>query len=104
MDGLNFAHYGEVRGFVPTVEESDIFDLLCEISGEERLKFVKKSSNYVSAILGPMDVARFKFTKKAHWILFPYIRKDKIQIESPEDVRDLKDEINESIAFAKNNK
>ena len=102
MDGIKLAHYGEERTIDATDEEKRLFDLLCEMSGEEKLRFVRKSANYVSAILGPMDVARFKFTKKARWILFPYVRKEKVKLQEPDDVLDYKDDLLASVECAKN--
>lgn len=100
--GVSIAHYGEPRGFVPTDEEQRIYDIIGELTQAERMNFVKRSKNYVSAVIGPTDVARFKFTKKAKWILLPYIWKDKAYIEDPDDIRIFEDDLNKAVLFAKN--
>ena len=102
MTGFKIAHYGEPRGFVPTDEEQEIFDLIGELTQAKRLNFVKKSQNYVSAVIGPTDVARFKFTKKAKWILLPYVWEEKAYIDEPDDIRLFKDELLKSVEIAKN--
>lgn len=99
---IKFAHYGEPRGFVPTDEEQQMFDIIGELTQAEKLIFVKRAMNYVSASIGPTDVARFKFTKKAKWILLPYLWKDKAYIEEPNDIRAFKDDLLKSVEIAKN--
>ena len=100
--GVSIAHYGEPRGFVPTDEEQRIYDIIGELTQAERMNFVKRSKNYVSAVIGPTDVARFKFTKKAKWILLPYIWEDKAYIEDPDDIRIFEDDLDKAVLFAKN--
>ena len=99
---IKFAHYGEPRGFVPTDEEQQMFDIIGELTQAEKLIFVKRAKNYVSASIGPTDVARFKFTKKAKWILLPYLWNEKAYIEDPNDIRAFKDGLLESVEIAKN--
>lgn len=101
MSEFKIAHYGEPRGFVPTDEEQKMFDIIGELTNA-KINFVKRSQNYVSAIIGPTDVARFKFTKKAKWILLPYVWKDKKYIEEPDDIREFKDDLLESVKIAQN--
>lgn len=103
MDGLNFAHYGEEREIDATDEELQIFDIIKETTGCDELELVRKSNNYVSAVIGLTDVARFKFTKKAKWIQLPYLLKDKVKLLEPNDVYDLKEDLIRAVEFSKNN-
>ena len=102
MNEIKITHYGEPRGFEPTEGEQIMFDIIGEITHEEQLNFVKRSANYVSAVIGPTDVARFKFTKKAKWILLPYVWDEKVYIEGPEEILGFKEDILKSAEIAKN--
>ena len=95
-------HHGEARGFEPTEDEQRIFDIVYELTEEPRLLFLKKSDNYKSISIGPTDVCRFKFTKRAKWIQLPYVLDDKVRIQEPDDIRELKDDLLKAVDFAKN--
>lgn len=102
MSEFTIAHYGEPRGFVPTEEEQMMFDIIGNLTNAKKLNFVKKSSNYLSAVIGPMDVARFKFTKRAKWIQLPYVWDEKVYIEKPEDIYRFKEDLLKSVEIAQN--
>lgn len=100
MSGLQFAHYGEERDVDATEEEQAIFDHLISILDEngcetDLIRLVRRSSNYISASIDETDVARFKYTKRAKWILFPSTGNDKVQLEST-DLQDLTEMIMDS--------
>ena len=98
--GLRFAHYGEERDVNPTDEEEEIFDLIRSMTNRDDLELVRKSDNYVSAVLGDWDLARFKYTPRAKWIVFPVLEAgaQKHRIESPRDVSSFADLLADSIA------
>lgn len=98
--GLRFAHYGEERDVNPTDEEAEIFDLIRSMINRDDLELVRKSDNYVSAVLGDWDLARFKYTPRAKWIVFPVLEAgaQKHRIESPSDVSSFADLLANSIA------
>lgn len=94
MVSIEFSNYGQVRETDATPEEKEIFLTICAIvsaAGQDpnEISLVRKSSGYVSAVIGQTDVARFKFTGRARWIMFPYsgTDKDKRAISAPEDVQ-----------------
>lgn len=91
---FGFADYGQERELNATDEEKQIYNYLLEVIKEngyetDLVRFVRRSSNYVSASIDGIDLARFKFTKRAKWILFPSTGYEKVALESPEDVKDL---------------
>lgn len=96
------ANYGQERDLVCTEEERKIFKIICEISGSN-LELVRRSDNYVSAVLGEWDVARIKYTNRAKWIQFPIFDRGsaKHRITSVEDVRDFAGIITDSIEHIK---
>lgn len=98
---ISFGNYGQLRDAEATDEEKRIFEIIYDCTAAEDLKFVRKSSNYVSAVIGPTDVARFKYTKRAKWVLLPYVLDAKVKIEDPEDVSQLKDDLIRSVEKAR---
>lgn len=89
---IEFGHYGETRDVDATDEENQIYDNLLDVLKEngcetDLIQLVRRSSNYISAAIDEMDVARFKSTKRAKWILFPSTGYDKVKLESPDDVK-----------------
>jgi len=72
---LDFAHYGEERDFDATDEELGIFEELQGLVAlkelPDELRLVSKSGNYLTAAVGEWDLARFKFTDRAKWIMYP---------------------------------
>ena len=87
MDNLVFSHYGEERERIATEGELAIFDKLLQMSGRE-MELVRKSDNYVTAVIGVYDVARFKYSPRAKWIQFPLVqaKAPKNYFTTPEDV------------------
>ena len=98
---FRIAHYGEKRELDCTDEEREIFDIISE-NIDRSVQLVRKSDSYVTILCGEWDLVRLKFTERAKWILFPAVdRSDaKIYIDSPEDVLQYLDKINDSIACA----
>lgn len=97
---IQFSNYGQERERIATETEIEIFEIIRTLSGREDLQLVRKSDNYVSAVLGDWDLARFKYTPRAKWIMFPVIElgSAKNKISAPEDVRNFADLITESLA------
>ena len=97
--GIKISDYGQERERIATESEIAIFDILQELAGQNNLRLVRKSCNYVSAIFHSWDLARFKYTTRAKWIQFPLIDvgSTKRRINAPEDVRAFQDVLNESI-------
>ena len=97
---VQFSNYGQERERIATETEIEIFEIIRTLSCREDLQLVRKSDNYVSAVLGDWDLARFKYTPRAKWIIFPVIElgSTKNKISAPEDVRNFADLITESLA------
>ena len=99
--GIQFAHYGEERSIDATEEEQKIFEVILDMFPDEKIVMVRKSSNYVTAVCHGMDIARFKFTKKAKWIQLPYVLKDKVKLTEPDDVRQIRPDLERAIDESK---
>lgn len=95
---IKFANYGQQREINATDGELEIFELLRDVSGLD-LELVRMSDSYVTAKIGVIDFARFKFTPRAKWILFPLMElgSAKHRIGSPQEVKGFIDLINGSI-------
>lgn len=85
---INFAHYGEERERIATESELEVFEQIKKIVNRDDLELVRKSDNYVSAVIGMWDLARIKFTPRAKWVAFPTVEAGppKHRISEPEDV------------------
>lgn len=92
MDNLIFANFGQERDVNATVEELKIFEMLKSVAGEN-LNLTRKSDSYLTAMIGETDVARFKYTNRAKWILFPYTESEKIKLTDLSSVVSLSDKI-----------
>lgn len=97
---IKISNYGQERERIATESELEIFELLKSMSGLDKLRLVRKSDNYVTAIYKGWDLARFKYTPRAKWISFPTLeaKAPKHRIEDPEDVSSFADLLTESIA------
>lgn len=96
---IKFQNYGQERDRIATESEIEIFTLLSELSGRDDLQLVRKSDQYVSAVLGDWDVARIKYTPRAKWVVFPVAEPKAVKhrIEDPEDVAEFRPLIEQSI-------
>ncbi len=90
---INFANYGQERERIATESEIEIFEILKALTGADDLQLVRKSDNYVSAVIGVWDLARFKYTNRAKWISFPLVPpgSEKHRFQEVEDVRNMAD-------------
>ena len=105
-DGITYSftisHYGEKRSLNETPEESEVFEIIKDVLVNagydiDRLSFVRKADQYVTAEYISSDLARLKISPRTAWIRFPYVGKgEKIKIDQPETVRDFADLIIES--------
>lgn len=88
---INFANYGQERERIATESEIEIYDILCTLTGADDLQLVRKSDNYVSAVIGDWDLARFKYTPRAKWISFPLVPpgSEKHRFEQVDDIRNM---------------
>lgn len=102
---VDVTNYGQERDVHANDDEYEIFLNLKTIMSDHgldpfQLKLVRRSDNYVSAAIGPTDVARFKFTQRARWILFPYCYNDKIRLETPDSVLDFSEAVIQAVHIA----
>lgn len=99
---LEFTNYGQQRDLICTEEERQIFSILQELAGTD-LELVRKSDNYVTALLGEWDLARIKYTNRAKWIQFPIFDRgsEKHRIGAVEDARGFADMVTRSIEHIK---
>lgn len=97
---IQFSNYGQERERIATESEIEIFDLIGSMTNRDSLELVRKSDNYVSAVLGDWDLARFKYTPRAKWISFPTLEAGapKHRITEPKDVASFADLLAESLA------
>ncbi len=100
MIGLNFANYGQERDIKTTDGELEIFKTLLDTTGLD-LRPARKSDSYVTAMFGEWDLARFKYTDRAKWIMFPCVEtgSTKHRIQSPSDVAAFGDLLEQSIGI-----
>lgn len=98
---IKVQHHGEERTVNATEEEMQIFEIIKELFPDDKIVMVRKSPNYVSAICHGNDIARFKYTKRAKWIHLPYVLDDKVKLSDPDDVRDIKADLENAVAAAK---
>lgn len=68
---IKFNNYGQERERIATEAEIEIFEILKALTLADDLELVRKSNDYVSAVVGDWDLARIKFTPRAKWITFP---------------------------------
>jgi len=92
-----FSNYGQERERIATESELIIFEIL-QSHCFGKLRLVRKSENYVSAVLGDWDIARFKYTPRAKWLMFPSVEAKQLKhrIESPTDALEYEDLIKKS--------
>lgn len=102
MDGIRFANYGQLRDVDATDEELQMFELIKNILDAPDLELVRKADNYVTAVVGEWDLARFKYSKRAKWIELPIVEygknRKKNRIEDVEDVNQYADKLKESLS------
>ena len=100
---LVFQNYGQEREIDATAEEIEIFEILLRITGANDLRLTRKSDNYVSAVIGSWDVARFKYTPRTKWIMFPPVEigSTKRRITSTDEIKAFKDDILESLRLVR---
>lgn len=83
----------------PTDGEAQMFEYIKSVCPAVEIQ--RKASGYVTAVYGETDVARFKFTERAKWVMFPYLEdKSKRRIENVEEMANFDDEIAKSFEFA----
>ena len=90
---IKFNNYGQERERIATEAEIENFEILKALTLADDLQLVRKSNDYVSAVVGDWDLARIKFTPRAKWITFPLTehRTEKLRINEPEDVKEFAD-------------
>ena len=100
--GIEFSHYGEERDFDATDEEIEIFEELQDMTALKQLpaplELTAKSSSYLTATVGVWDLARFKYTDRAKWIMIPLAEKaQKHRITSVDQTHDFIDLIDKAV-------
>ena len=101
---VTMGNYGQERELNATEEENEIFFIirsLCDDYGfdSEQLRLVRVSDSYVTAKAGEWDLARFKYTPRAKWIMFPSYEAKQVKhyIQDYEEVADMVEYIHASI-------
>lgn len=96
---LNFAHYGESREINATEGEQAIADHILSLCPTS--KVVRLSNDYITIKCIDTDICRFKFTDKARWLVFPYLKdKGKRRFDDLDELTSFDDAIIESYKFA----
>lgn len=94
-----FAHYGEERDINATVDQLTIAEHIKSLCPVSRL--VKVSEDYLSIKCVDTDICRFKYTDRAKWMMFPYLKdKSKRRFNDLGELSGFDDAIRESYAFA----
>ena len=99
---LDFAHYGDDRPVDATDEEQQIFEELQGLTAFKALpaplELVRRSSSYVTAAVGEWDLARFKYTDRAKWLMYPLAEHSvKHKLGSIDDLHDYDDLLDVSV-------
>ena len=93
---LKFAPHGEKRNLNATKEELEAADLvLSMLPPSDDYDIVRKSDAYITVVKGEWDIARIKFTDRAHWIILPLIDvgNKKRLIEQVDDIKQFEGDI-----------
>lgn len=94
-----FAHYGEDRELNATADQLKIAEYiqsLCPVSKLERV-----SDDYLTIKCVETDICRFKYTERAKWLMFPYLKdKSKRRLMSMDELPQFDDAVAESYKFA----
>ena len=103
---IKFQYGGMNKDLDCEPEESEMFGILCSMyealgRNPEALDFERYSSNYVTVKLGEWDVARMHWGPRSKWVMFPTVEisSTKHKVTAPEDVRQFKDLLEESVEF-----
>lgn len=93
---LTFSHYGEERDVDATEEEQEMFEELQGLTAYKQLpaelELVRKAADYVTAAVGEWDLARFKYTDRSKWIMYPLAEKrQKHKIACIDDMHEFDD-------------
>lgn len=96
---FKIANYGQERERIATESELEIFEVIKNVTGRDDLQLVRKSDEYVTALLGDWDLARFKYTTRAKWIVLPVIEagSKKHRFDAPGDVAAFADQLKASV-------
>jgi len=94
-------NYERVEATDGEIEMFDVIESIldgCELPAP--LVLARKSSGYVSAVIGDWDLARIKYTERAKWIVLPVIEagSKKHYVEEPRDVFSFAEELLNSVA------
>ena len=100
---IEFQNHGQERDLICTEQEREIFDLIVAEFPDENLRLTRLSDNYVSIKRGEWDIVRFKYTKRAKWLMFPTIEAKQVKhyIEDLDETEDYVAAIKDSLEIAK---
>lgn len=103
---LAMSHYGEERELDCTDGEIAIFEHLCKLYPGKNIRLVRVSKDYVTAKYRAFDLARFKWTDRAKWIMFPTyeFKAKRNYITSVSDIDAYKNILDASIENVENSK
>ena len=93
---LEFAHYGEEREVNATPEELKIAEVITGfLPSSEGSRITRKSSNYITLVIGEWDLARIKYSDKAKWVKLPLVDRGNVKryIENIDDINAFKDDV-----------
>lgn len=93
------SNYGQERSLDATPEELQIFEIVKSTAESDGLRLTRKADNYVTAVIGDWDLARFKFSSRAKWIMFPVVESGstKHRINEPADAAGFAAELAKSL-------
>ena len=94
-----FAHYGEERELNATRDQLTIAEHIQSLCPTSRL--VRVSDDYLTIKCVETDICRFKYTDRAKWMMFPYLKdKTKRRFSTLDELTSFDEAIRESYAFA----
>lgn len=96
-------NHGQERAVNCTDGEREIFERVCELFPEERLRLVRVSDAYVTIKRGSWDIVRCKYTDRAKWLMFPTLEAKQVKhyIDGTEYVEDYEASIKDSLELSK---
>ena len=98
-----FSNYGQEREINANPEELQIADWILARFPDADLRLVRVSKDYLTLKQNEWDIVRFKYTKRAKWLMFPTIEAKQVKhyIEDLNETENYVAAISDSIEHAK---
>ena len=96
-------YYGQEREINANPEELQIAEWILARFPDADLRLVRVSNDYLTIKRNEWDIVRFKYTKRAKWLMFPTIEAKQVKhyIEDLDETEDYVAAIKDSLEIAK---